>query len=560
MRIDWGAYSGSEIEKIAAMCIAIEKPNSINITPSQGDGGIDILDKDSNSVYQIKKFSSSLTPNQKQQIYKSIKRLADDNRVQAYKVEHYYLVMPYNPTLELEKWFTETCREMGFSNCTWLGVTSFQNWAAKYPQIIDYYINGFKDQIIDVASKIGTLKDVNSTEELGNFLNINFLQSLEGVINSINALNLTDVHFDYLINIGPVNTYTPPRKASDLRGISFDERLVLAQSTQFGSYWLTIYILHKNSISKSLMKPEFKTKLESKSSIFTRRLVENFEENGGEIFLPSGEAKVTADGLYLLNQDRESTFSARMFNVNTQRIFLEAFYSGSISLPMECIQDIQGIGPNSNRFLEFSDYTKSVLLSVKIENKTHKFSLKVKWPSNVSVENLPNLIKFLRAINQTKVYYFRREDSSDTKELTINEEIGFVDDLETITTVLVKLKNYFPNSELLMFDLPAMESSNVNKILIDYRLMNGEVLDMKNETLVIDNHFADKRILKIDGKSASGVYKIPYKLSFASITKTIGHQVFRFNGKIEKTFDAVVTSGMTVLIDEGNVSFEFSKI
>ena len=71
-RIDWGAYSGEDVERALATFIANTRPNVVPIRPSQGDHGIDVMSFNCESgvdVYQIKRFT---TGSQRSQIKKSL--------------------------------------------------------------------------------------------------------------------------------------------------------------------------------------------------------------------------------------------------------------------------------------------------------------------------------------------------------------------------------------------------------------------------------------------------------------------------------------------------------
>jgi hypothetical protein len=47
-RVEWTRLEGNDVEAVVAMFINREHPRSTRITPSKGDGGIDILDRDAN--------------------------------------------------------------------------------------------------------------------------------------------------------------------------------------------------------------------------------------------------------------------------------------------------------------------------------------------------------------------------------------------------------------------------------------------------------------------------------------------------------------------------------
>jgi HJR/Mrr/RecB family endonuclease len=76
-RVEWTRYEGDDIEAVVAMFINREHPNSTRITPSVGDGGVDILHRGAaggkDVVYQVKKFAAPLSKGQYKQVRKSLR-------------------------------------------------------------------------------------------------------------------------------------------------------------------------------------------------------------------------------------------------------------------------------------------------------------------------------------------------------------------------------------------------------------------------------------------------------------------------------------------------------
>jgi hypothetical protein len=90
-RIAWSRYEGNDVEAVVAMFINRERPNSVRITPSVGDGGVDILDRGgasdgSDLVFQVKRYTSPLKKKQKDEIEESLDRLLSDPRCVAPQV------------------------------------------------------------------------------------------------------------------------------------------------------------------------------------------------------------------------------------------------------------------------------------------------------------------------------------------------------------------------------------------------------------------------------------------------------------------------------------------
>ena len=108
-RVEWTLLGGEEVEAVVAMFVNREHVDSVRITPSKGDGGVDILDRmagprDGDAVYQVKRYTEALSAKQKAEVEKSLRALARDPRWSGLNVTVWYLVTPWNPTPEAEAW------------------------------------------------------------------------------------------------------------------------------------------------------------------------------------------------------------------------------------------------------------------------------------------------------------------------------------------------------------------------------------------------------------------------------------------------------------------------
>lgn len=84
-RVAWDRYEGNDVEAVIATLVNREHPRSIRITPSPGDGGIDILDHKAATdggdvVYQGTRYAKPLTGGQKTKVLNSFKRLFDEDK------------------------------------------------------------------------------------------------------------------------------------------------------------------------------------------------------------------------------------------------------------------------------------------------------------------------------------------------------------------------------------------------------------------------------------------------------------------------------------------------
>ncbi|WP_281654967.1 hypothetical protein [Eggerthella sinensis] len=194
-RISWGAYSGEDIERIIATYICRMFPNSVHIRPSSGDGGIDVfrtLENGSIVVYQIKKFASNLTNSQKQQIKHSWKSLREYIKEEALVLAQWNLTIPLNPTKENLIWFEELTSE-SHAEAHWVGLTQIEDWAARMPDIGDYYING---------NYLAKTEEIKRFLEAAGFPDITNRKGMRDKLVSIqNILNDSDPNYVYDLHL-----------------------------------------------------------------------------------------------------------------------------------------------------------------------------------------------------------------------------------------------------------------------------------------------------------------------------------------------------------------------
>lgn len=202
-RVEWSRYNGDDIEAVVAMFISAIFPAAERITPSQGDGGIDVLVKtDRTRVYQVKRFSAPLTSSQEAQVKKSVDRLVGDPRVSQLTVDEWHLVMPWDPTLEAKQWLTEYVTGKGLPEPIWDGLTKCDLWASKHPNIVDYYLRGNSQRIQEAALAIvhaARLGDVDESD-IENFNVANFTKEIE---EAVGFLNREDPFYTYGLHIEP---------------------------------------------------------------------------------------------------------------------------------------------------------------------------------------------------------------------------------------------------------------------------------------------------------------------------------------------------------------------
>ena len=194
--IPWSTKSGEEVEKLIAAYICKENPDAIRIRPSKGDHGIDLMDPSDPrkpvDVYQIKKFATNLTHGQKKQIKKSWKALITYAQETGLNIRHWYLAMPLNPTTEN---INEICKLTQGSGIEFslIGLDKINGWAAKYPEVQDYFLNGEQDTIYKRATKLIKLNPQVASSNSKNLY--------EQLITIRNYLNERDPNYKYFVKM-----------------------------------------------------------------------------------------------------------------------------------------------------------------------------------------------------------------------------------------------------------------------------------------------------------------------------------------------------------------------
>ncbi|WP_020578325.1 hypothetical protein [Actinopolymorpha alba] len=208
--IEWTRLAGGPVEAVVAMFINREHPNSHRITPSKGDGGVDILDPrggpdGTDVVYQVKRYTDDrLSARQKAEIEDSLSRLMEDPRWARLDVREWHLVTPMNPSPEAENWLYDVATGKGVT-AIWRGLEYVEQLAAKYGDVVDYYLNGNRGRIKEAYERLAAYFGADRTE--------GGLDALE-VVKRVDKALLTlddDPHYRYEHRFGEG---TPPAYSS----------------------------------------------------------------------------------------------------------------------------------------------------------------------------------------------------------------------------------------------------------------------------------------------------------------------------------------------------------
>src|SRR5699024_1319863 len=164
------------------------------------DGGVDILHRNgdgagSDVVSQVKKFTGRLSSNQKSQINKSLTTLISDDRWRGLNVTSWYLVLPLDPTTEEEQWLQELLAGKSFKG-HWLGLAYLEQLAAKFPDVIDYYLHGHRERLAEKQRELVAL--LSPSQNLENMTAKDSIPRLQAAVSALQ----NDPFYSFSIQIG----------------------------------------------------------------------------------------------------------------------------------------------------------------------------------------------------------------------------------------------------------------------------------------------------------------------------------------------------------------------
>ena len=272
---------------MVAMFISADYPEAERITPSSGDGGIDVLVKtDKTRVYQVKKFTDPLTDKQKKQVEKSVDALVTDPRVKDMQVDEWHLVMPWDATLEAKKWLTDYVTAKGLPEPIWDGLVRCDLWASQHPNIVDYYLGGNAARIREMAlSIVQGLRLKNIREEAVQSWGVSgFADELK---ETAEVLNREDPFYYYGIHVEP-QLKAPGREdiGEALRNIK--PGIVLSTLIGDGrmSVQVDVYVKNRVALDLNPLKINFTTTVKPGSDEATA--LQDFLKFGSPMELPTG--------------------------------------------------------------------------------------------------------------------------------------------------------------------------------------------------------------------------------------------------------------------------------
>jgi hypothetical protein len=200
-RVPWGRYEGDDIEAVVAIMLLRDFPHGQRIRPAKGDGGVDVLVPHEDGkweVYQVKGFTTSLDSSQKRQITESWNRLLKFTSEKGVSLKAWHVVRPLDPTHPDRKWLSELTEGADFT-CDWIGLSTIEGWAAKYSDVIDYYLFGGKEKLLDQVRTFLSAASLDQAIQSGSV--VEPARAIDNLIDLHDALNESDPHYRYDIHV-----------------------------------------------------------------------------------------------------------------------------------------------------------------------------------------------------------------------------------------------------------------------------------------------------------------------------------------------------------------------
>nr|BFE64971.1 hypothetical protein GCM10020063_094970 [Dactylosporangium thailandense] len=199
--IPWRNLDSRTFESIVSVFLSRDHPSSTRINTAGGDNGIDVQlnSSDGMVIYQIKSFAGHVTASKRHVIADSLSKAAEHNPVR------WHLVIPVDPTARQISWFDEISSHYPF-DCVWLGRTWLDGQAAKYPDVVRYFLR--PETPDEIVRNIQELTRAQAALARGVPEAVERLQAIHSRLNSI------DPYYSFGLSIQPdgrVEVSTWPR-------------------------------------------------------------------------------------------------------------------------------------------------------------------------------------------------------------------------------------------------------------------------------------------------------------------------------------------------------------
>ncbi|MEE3851932.1 hypothetical protein VZC37_16440 [Gordonia sp. LSe1-13] len=150
-RIPWSRLDSGELEHTVAMLVCADNPTGQKFTPGP-DGGIDIFVPDGEArrkVFQVKNFALKFNNTEFRQVRKSLNSVADTATSEGWEITEWHLVTPRDPSPGYFAQIAEVVTSLMITSWSWMGLTQLDILAGRHPDLVDYYLNGGKDRLVE---------------------------------------------------------------------------------------------------------------------------------------------------------------------------------------------------------------------------------------------------------------------------------------------------------------------------------------------------------------------------------------------------------------------------
>lgn len=287
--IEWTRLSGEAVEDAVAMLLCGENFEATQVRPGKGDGGIDVFvpnaaDWSRRDVYQVKRYAENLTNSQKRKIVGSLRQAVKTAEAEKWTISSWWLVLPLNPTPSNLAWFNQQTKDLPF-DAHWVGLNRVEFLAAKYPQVIDYYLRDGRERLQEQTDRLTAIVAGRIGRQSGEPLQpFDTVGDLHGIYK---AMNEYDPHYRYEFSM----TSEPPSQESAPKAPG------LVGVTCYGSSdgWVNISIFARSlaATEKRPIAGEFELHLPDDGPY--RQEFQKFIDYGTPVTLPAGSAKVKLD-------------------------------------------------------------------------------------------------------------------------------------------------------------------------------------------------------------------------------------------------------------------------
>lgn len=559
-RIAWSRCSGEEIESVVAMFISGDYPVAERITPSKGDGGIDVLVKtDRTLVYQVKKFTGPLTSSQKAQIEGSIDSLRTDPRVKDLQVDEWHLVMPWDATLETKKWVTDYATERGLPEPVWDGLTRCDLWASKYPYIVDYYLEGNSERIREMALSFvqgAGLKNIRD-EDIENRNIADFSDQLR---ETVAILNREDPFYGYGIHVEP--QFKIPDKEDVSRALrQVKPGVIVSTIMSDGRISVQVDVYAKNTVAMQLNPLKFQVRMTAKPESKEATAIQNFKKFGTPLELPSGvSGSSTLPGglggefdnasvvVFPTSDVPEEDLELRLVIFDPEDRQIDSLVLHREYTTTGISADDQGPRGVESRLTDDHGILE-VLFRLDVDEQTQGTTITVRDPQGrLAIDVLPVLRFYqkFRAPNASAIAPRFGPIPEHRDQLLARE--GSIADLWVDVAEALKLIQNHTTRRLRFPDLHQVEERSIHALLRAGRLLQGQTL---TESVT---HAATPHDPTISEEIQTITLFAPWKIEFEDWSVDLGYLVNAFSGSLDER-DQELESGRWDIwnVDEGNV-------